>query len=585
MDFKSVTIKGFFGQHKISYTIPPYQRAYSWEEDQLKTFLEDLKEHKNSGIGNSYCYGNVLLETITKDRKWEIIDGQQRITTISIFIRSLINVLGERLERGESLIDSAGDTIDLCYEEEVFLKDHGVVKLQPTQGDMACFETVIVDNHTEFLCQTPSQHRILFAKTYFTRELRALPTDRLINIYEILNNSTINKIELTGKKESALMFELQNNRGKDLTNLEKLKSFLMYQLYVYSEPEETEANITKLSNYFNPIYTLVNQMSITLDEDEDDVVSTKVTEDNILLYHSYAYSKKHFSYRNLNDIFDEFKAVPPESKVDWISDYACKLYNSFSFIQRVIGSSDKNLLRLKKMNMPFFVYPFLIRCSQNKENLPKLFALMEVLGFRYKLVSSRADIRGKLTELIKDFDGDVELLAAKMANKMEAEYYWGDKKVVDVLNGNMYKNTMINYFLWEYEQFLQSKGYTIGDLSLEKESIEHIAPQTEPDNRENAGYPIEEDGLYSQEFRDAYVNKLGNLMLISQSHNSSIGNVAFAEKLASYNKNPLLNQQAEIKSFVKDEEHPLWDAEAIDKRHKKMLEFALRRWAYIPTEK
>ena len=188
---------------------------------------------------------------------------------------------------------------------------------------------------------------------------------------------------------------------------------------------------------------------------------------------------------------------------------------------------------------------------------------------------------GRLNELIRSYDGDNDSLAVGLQEKMNEAYYWGDKKFSEVLNGNMYQNNMINYLLWDYEQHLQRKGYVLsGSVGIESESVEHIAPQTEPDEVVESGYEIEATGLYSKDFRDNYVNKLGNLMLISQSHNSAIGNKPFADKLQSYKDNPLLRQQAQIKEFVKDESNPVWDSKAIDSRHQKMVEYALDRWGF-----
>lgn len=165
------------------------------------------------------------------------------------------------------------------------------------------------------------------------------------------------------------MFELQNNRGKDLTNLEKLKSFLMYQLYVYSKPDETNSNIETVTNYFNPIYTIVNSMALQLGSDEEENLNSTVNEDSILIYHSYAYSKKNFGYRNLNDIVEEFKSVKNEDKVSWIISYSRELYSSFTSIQKVLTMNDTYLNKLKKMKMPFFVYPFIIKGYKNKDSL------------------------------------------------------------------------------------------------------------------------------------------------------------------------------------------------------------------------
>lgn len=582
MKFVEGTVSGFFGRSRISYSIPAYQRAYSWEDLQTKTFLEDLLNHKNSHETNPYCYGNILLETIAEEKKYEIIDGQQRITTLSIFLRALLNIIAEREKEGVNFINSDGETISVEVEEDIYFKDHGVIKLRPTAYDQACFDTIIIDNQQDFNCITPSQKRMLNAKKYFSDELKKLSNEDLISIFETVQNSIINRIELTGKKESALMFELQNNRGKDLTNLEKLKSFLMYQLYVYSLADETNSNIETVTNLFNPIYTIVNEMSLQLGSDDDDVSNSAVNEDNILIYHSYAYSKKNFGYRNLNDIVEEFKSVPNEEKVSWIISYSRKLYSSFTSIQQVLTMNDPYLNKLKKMKIPFFVYPFIIKGYKNKDSLPKLFKLLEVLSFRYKLIGSRADIRGRLNDLIREFDGNVESLSKKMQEKMDEAYYWGDKKFLEILNGNMYQNSMINYLLWEYEQYLQRKGYVIsGNVKIENESIEHISPQTEPDEKVSTGYQIEENGFYSKEFRENYINRLGNLMLISQSHNSSIGNSPFNVKLESYVNNPLLRQQKQVSDFVDDKSNPQWKADSIDNRHSVIVSFAKSRWAFI----
>ena len=84
---------------------------------------------------------------------------------------------------------------------------------------------------------------------------------------------------------------------------------------------------------------------------------------------------------------------------------------------------------------------------------------------------------------------------------------------------------------------------------------------------------------YSVEFCNKYLNCLGNLMLISGSHNASIGNKPFTEKLESYKKNPLLNQQAEIKNFVGEGE-VVWKQTHIQERLDKILSFALNRWDF-----
>src|SRR5687768_1991266 len=98
MQFVQQSVFGFFDGTRKSFSIPVYQRAYSWKEKEWKTFLDDLKEQIQGE--NNYFFGNILLETIQQDKEFDVIDGQQRLTTLTIFIRSVITVLQLRKDEG-----------------------------------------------------------------------------------------------------------------------------------------------------------------------------------------------------------------------------------------------------------------------------------------------------------------------------------------------------------------------------------------------------------------------------------------------------------------------------------------------------
>jgi len=137
----------------------------------------------------------------------------------------------------------------------------------------------------------------------------------------------------------------------------------------------------------------------------------------------------------------------------------------------------------------------------------------------------------------------------------------------------MYENPMLHYILWCYEDSIQNRGYSTGSCTIENEQIEHISPQVPPEGETLAtGYDVNENNEYSQEFREKKLNCIGNLMLISGSHNASIGNKPFGDKLESYKSNPLLKQQAEIATFL-DKGEMLWKSEQIDRRKYLTLPF------------
>lgn len=561
MKFTNQTILGFFDSSQKKYVIPVYQRAYSWDKDNWSTLLEDLKEQTTGG--NNYFFGNILMETISEDKEYEIIDGQQRLTTLTILIRSLLDVL--KLRAKQEVID-----IDVNSKESLYFKNGGNKKIRPVEYDRACYDNLIIEGNSSFETSTTSQRKIKEAKVYFFKELGNLSTDVLIQIINKIESSQMTSIALEQKKDAALMFELQNNRGKDLTNMEKLKSYFMYQMYVNSNPDETNSNIESISDVFKSIYILINDINLN--------------EDSVLIYHCNAYTKKGYGYRTIEDIKEEFKKS--SNKIEWINKFTNELHATFSNIKKLENSNNQYYKKLKQLKLPAFVYPFFIKgykfFGNDTAKMNKLFHCMEILVFRYNLINSRADLIARLNEVLNSFKGDIDLLIINLKNKLNESWYWGDERVKIYLNEWMYENSVLNYLLWEYESSIQNKGYVLVQMTLTREQIEHISPRTPPNNEKIAsGYEVDEENNYTDEFKNKYLNCLGNLMLISGSHNSSIGNKPFVEKLNSYNSNPLLNQQGEIKTFSSgDNTNPIWDIKAITKRHTVIHEFSVKKWSF-----
>ena len=165
--------------------------------------------------------------------------------------------------------------------------------------------------------------------------------------------------------------------------------------------------------------------------------------------------------------------------------------------------------------------------------------------------------------------------------------YWNDDEMTSYLSGYFYKNRVDNYVLWKYELYLCDENHpkphkvSFNDL-IHNESIEHIAPQTETNGNPVAnGYGTYKNDLNPSDgiASGGWLNSIGNLMLISQSHNSSIGNKPFKDKLTSYGLANLLNQQKEIFDFVENKEKPIWDIASIEKRKHKILAAAKDLWS------
>ncbi len=560
----SLNIQKLFDAKNRQFEIPAYQRAYSWEEKQIKQFIEDLKS-----ATTHYYLGHFLFET-SANNTLLIIDGQQRLTTCVIFFSSLKNELTNRKQKGEATNVDMDDIVDY------YIRDirKGTQKFRTVEYDNNFFVDEIIDRKDNSQkTSTRSQERIRNAKELFDEEFSKTETSQLERYYNLVQNATITQFVVSNKAEAAQIFAFQNDRGKALSKLEIIKSYFMLQIYLHSENQDvTNENIKYIEKEFETIY----QRIVSVDEKEDD----------ILTYYWRAVSGK--GYYSDEIVEGVKKAVENETdKNKWIKEFVSGISQAFDTVLRVKQSDYSYIKDLFYLNNMALSYPFFIkadRCKVTENTFLRLARFLENITFRSLLRGGRADIESRLNWFLTHGNNDEEINAgiSTMINKIKADGWWGywnDDELMRIVNGGwFYQNRVDNYLLWKYEIYLCNDNHpmphkvTFDDL-IRNESIEHIAPRT-PTNGDPVanGYGIYEDretpgnGILSGE----WLNCVGNLMLISQSHNSSIGNKPFANKLASYGKDNLLNQQREIIDFVEDKQNPVWDKSAIEKRHEKI---------------
>ena len=151
-------------------------------------------------------------------------------------------------------------------------------------------------------------------------------------------------------------------------------------------------------------------------------------------------------------------------------------------------------------------------------------------------------------------------------------HYWNNSEVRLAADSNWKSNyhAIAKNILWCYENYLlsqQAKGYSpMPFYSIVSPHLEHIAPQTDNGEKEASGYDN-----YDDDFREHYLLRLGNFLLLSAPHNESIGNKPFELKRSTYNH---LYQQREIVEMT--EKDLKWDKEKIKKRTEKLLDFLIK---------
>ncbi|MGY5583073.1 DUF262 domain-containing protein [Vibrio cincinnatiensis] len=561
------------------FNIPEYQRAYAWGNSQLQDFVEDIENQK---IDRSYFLGTVLFEEKGQEKNYkliDIVDGQQRITTIIIFMTVLIELLRNHTNDEDEL-----DDIDLLFE--TYVKYKSQFKLRALDEDNDFFHSYILsDNCGKDYIRTPAQRRLYKAKTFFHDYLSDKSKEQLLIIKnKVDENSRVLVYSVQDTAEATLIFETTNDRGKGLTNLEKIKSFLMYKSYISSE-ETPEDLLNSIRSRFSDIYK------------EYEKYESKIAEDSILQYHFIAHNKwnakEYQQYvSKVKSTINKFIVNKNNDKaLHFIDKYSVELKESFLTVHDILKSKIPELRDIFILSRTGNFWPLLIKTykldkTENKSNFINIVKLLEKYSFRVYAVNQNRGNTGqsKLYTFARDFDGDYQELEDKLKDIIRS--YSSNKMFVSNMSDEWIYDWMttrdLSYFFWKYENHLRttkqpksspmSEDEFITKDSKFKLSIEHIASQT-PNKLIVKDSKILPE--VDEEFEEEFLHCLGNLTIDPQSSNSSKGNKIFESKNEKYFIRAPFKTQNELDSFVIDNK---WSSESISVRKQKLIDFALSYW-------
>ena len=546
-----------------SFEIPEYQRAYSWENPQWEQFIDDLKN-----VQGKYYLGHFLFED--GEDCYQVIDGQQRLTTCMIFFRAVVNCFSARgIENKEIKLYK-----NFLYDE---IREKALLK---TVGyDNNYFYNSIVESTAVGTPATKSQENIKGALKYFSDALDHLDSEEILRMAKLLSSATVTYYKVADKSMAAQVFAFQNDRGKDLSELEKIKSYLFLQVYLNSSGGKQKEAIEYIDRDFGKIY--------------EGITKIKLHEDAVANYYWRSRSDKGlYSEKTLSEIKEVLAATP--DKLDWIRNFTSQLADAFAFVAMFEKyDEDPYAVRLKQLDNMALVYPFLFKANRlgvyenwNK-TFKRLLHFLENVIFRALLRGGRAELTSRLNWLlsfgtVSDLDEKISQAIEWLKDDNSYWGYWGNGEMSRILNsGYFYGNRVANYFYCQYEAFRSTKGYDTSN-TVGSKNIEHIAPRTPTNGDPLAnGYGVYVDAVAPENGIESgqWLNCIGNLMLISEFHNKSIGNCPFKDKLASYKASPL-RQQLEIEEFAASHDgEPVWNTEAIKKRKQAMIEAAMEIWS------
>ena len=587
MDNGRKSINELFNGCKF-FSIPYYQRGYAWGDKQLLDFFEDFNTQYNL---NSYYYGTILLFNKNQNNEneyFEIVDGQQRITTLIIFISCMIKRMRELNYKESQCNRLYGHFVK--NEDGVY-----ILSLQPDDNDF--FATRILGEEKAEAINTPSQAKLYNAKNQFTLWLKNCNNEQIDEFLHKIYSTNILVYLINSQVESAMIFETTNDRGKPLTNLEKTKSYLMYKACVLTN--DANQIISNLQNRFNQIY-----------RDYEEIENLFADENAILQYAFIAYAKwgpsqkykkeyQHYMEVMKDNVEGYIKQTNRKKLNEYIEIYTLQIQTAFETLKAMMKNPCDELKDIMAIGNIANFYPLLIKCyrydDEKKENFAKVCHLCEIFSFRNYVILKYASSKAQTTwySLARDFEGDFKSLYLQIVALIRSVD--SDDKFMDKLLSkdffNEYDSISKNYFFWKYENWLRKNEQPVStpmphsDL-IEKQnkklklSIEHIVAQRNGNEKSR----IITDDLKVQvgqasKFDKEYLHSIGNLTIDPQSANSSKGKQDVEIKINKYFiKAPYKCQNELIEFLEPDGKNKKWTIDSINKRENKILKFAEETW-------
>lgn len=549
---------------KRLFRIPNYQRAYSWETRQRKDLFDDIRKlsaynnDRHHFMATVVCLKTNRREEIGADEfgVFEVVDGQQRITTLIILLKALSKIL----TKGDATEQREADKLN----EFLVKEDKRLILLQTNHDNLSIFrnylEKGIIPNEKSVKMLADRnlvrafQECEDFARSWNGNKLKLLKIvkNRLDFIFYVLED------------EGAVytIFEVLNSRGLPVDWLDKCKSMLMGIAFEKFKADASSDHITELHNCWTKIYQTIGLKKVPGQE---------ILRFSATLRHPDSQNRI-ISAESAIEFFREYCENKPKAVIEisqHFLDVAIKLEELYEN-PRLRAVTDIIQARLLAVA---------IKLKQNldKKTKNELLERWERVTFRiFGLFAKDARTKvGDYTRLAREIMNS-NLTKSEMLNAINE--IGKDYSINDALNEtrgadcyNGWENDL-RYFFYRYEEYLAKKsGSDISEEIWEQiwsasptTTIEHIYPQTP--NSAWRGKLGRGRNRY-----DRYVNCLGNLMLLPPNINSKAGAKAFSEKKKIYKKHHLRYMDEILAE--KD-----WNNKTIEKREEELLAWMKITW-------
>lgn len=545
-----------FLQGTKQFIIPIYQRKYSWTISQCRQLWNDILRAAEDEKIKGHFVGSIVyiergLYQISSVPQLLVIDGQQRMTTLTLFLLAL----GKAIEESDQPCDITRRKIMNYYLVNNDEEGDQYHKLILTKSDK---DTLISLTSEKSLPEEFSQ-RVYENYNFFIDSIKKSEID-LNKLFQGIAKLIVVDISLDRDHDNPqLIFESLNSTGLDLSQADLIRNFVLMRL----EPKEQAELYTE---YWYPMERSFGNLN-------DSNLFDRFMRDYLTV--------KMGKIPNIQDVYTVFKDYVYQQSEQTVNEIVEDIYRFSKYFVKLAFQTEKDkninqvLVDINALKVDVS-YPFLLEVYDDygqqklsKEDFITILELVEAYVFRRSICGVPTNSLNKTFATIsKEIDKDNYMesaIAAFLLQDSHRRFPKNEEFIQESLVKDVYNFRNRNYLLRKLENFNRKEI-----VDIESYSIEHIMPQ----NKNLSSEWRESLGISWEEIHNTYLHRLGNLTLTR--YNSELSDKPFLvkrEMKGGFADSPLrLNKELGRLD--------VWNEDEIAKRARSLADLAVRVWKY-----
>lgn len=513
MKASETKVEDFLASNKTQFLIPVYQRNYEWNATQCNQLLDDILEVGSDEKLSAHFIGSIVyvhddVYTSSKIKELNIIDGQQRLTTLTLIYLAIFDLaIGMKDEELKSEINET-------YLINKFASENEKIKLRTTDNNLNALKFLLrADKNEEY----KNFSKIIDNFNFFRKRIHS---DNLKFVRDGLSKLMFVEVSLDREKDDPQrIFESLNSTGLELTQADLIRNYILMGLN-----HEDQKNIYE--NYWEIIENLAKNETTNQSLVSDFIRDFLTLETN--------------NIPNKGKVYIEFKKNYPTNNFESTKSTLLQLKNLVKHYNKLINPENESdfeirtqLEYIQKLEINV-AYPFLLKIYDDyfkniitKDTLIETLELIQSYTWRRFILGLQTNSLNKtFMNLYKSVDTNNYLYSIQVAlvKKVGAQRFPKDSELLDALKiKDVYNIQSKNrtYFLNRLENFNNNEKVNIDENS--NITIEHIFPQN-PDIKWKTDIGSEDYNF----IENNYLHTISNLTL--SGNNGSLSNKTFIEK-------------------------------------------------------